>query len=145
MPKCTQNICPYLGPSHFEGLCATVDDWDIGTTRTDEAHALGVGRQLHSSLCGHSVTGVEDGAVRDSAEHGQVLQRHLGGAILTCTEQSTEPCNETRSAPACACKSPDETSVKTQQSAEPCNEACSAPANHQMKPTSKPSSQQNLQ
>ena len=116
VPKCTQNTCPYLGLSHFEGLCATVDDWDIGTTRTDEAHALGVGSQLHSSLRGHSIAGVEDSAVWDSAEHGQVLQCHLRGAILTCTEQSTEPCNET----------------------------CTVPANHHMKPSSKPSSQQNL-
>ena len=85
----------YLGLPHFEGFGAFVDDRDVGTTSTDETHALFVGSQLDSSLSGHSVAGVEDSALWDCAEHGQVLQRHLGGSVLTCTQPSAKPCNET--------------------------------------------------
>lgn len=45
---------------------------------------LGVSSQLHSFLHGHAIAGVEDGGGRDDSEHGQILQAHLGGSVLTC-------------------------------------------------------------
>ena len=50
---------------------------------TGDCRYLCVGSELHSLLSGDSVAGVEDGCSGDGSEHGQILQTHLRGSILT--------------------------------------------------------------
>ncbi len=40
--------------------------------------------QLHSLLCRHTVTGIENGRCGKSSEHSHVLQTHQRGALLSC-------------------------------------------------------------
>lgn len=44
---------------------------------------LSVGSKLHSFLSGYAVAGVEDGCRGNGSKHGQILQTHLRGSVLT--------------------------------------------------------------
>ena len=76
-------LLSHLGFAHFKHLVALEDDGIRRTTGADEAHSLRVGREFARALSGHGIGRVEDGATGQRAEHGDVLQRHLRGSVLT--------------------------------------------------------------
>lgn len=72
-----------LGLTRAEGLLIAVDDRSVGPGGANEADALRVGRQLHRPFARHSVARVEHSGARHAAEHSQVFEGHLGGAVLS--------------------------------------------------------------
>ena len=73
----------HLGLANLKLLIVAVDDLGSWPGDPDEADTPSVGGQFHGTLGGHGVAGVEDGGARKRPEHGDVLQRHLAGAVLS--------------------------------------------------------------
>ena len=70
------------GPAHTEETDLEEERnarYSISKTATDP---FSVGCQLSGSLCSHGIAGVEESAAGQRPEHGDVLQRHLAGAVL---------------------------------------------------------------
>ena len=73
----------------LQNIISRVNHGGVGPACPYEADPGGVGRQLHGSLRGHGVAGVEHCGARDTAEHRQVLQGHLRGTVLSWKGQQT--------------------------------------------------------
>lgn len=73
----------YPGFSNLQVVVWGVKDGTIGAAGSDEADPGGVSCQLDGPLCGHGIARVENCRAWDTAEHGKVLQRHLGGTIFS--------------------------------------------------------------
>ena len=84
---CSLLTLPYLSLANLKLLVVVIDDWCSRSGGTREGHTLVVSGQLNGSLTGHSVGGVEANSSGDSAEHGEVLQGHLRGTVLTWREE----------------------------------------------------------
>lgn len=69
--------------AHREHEFVIVDNSGVRSRRPDETDTLGVGGQLAGTLSGDCVRGIEHRGGGDGPEHGDVLQRHLGRAVLT--------------------------------------------------------------
>ena len=80
--------------TNLQNIIGRVYHGGVGPARPYEADPGGVGRQLHGSLRGHGVAGVEHGGARDTAEHRQVLQGHLRGTVLSWKGQQTTFTNQ---------------------------------------------------
>ena len=80
--------------ANLQNISSRVYHGGVGPACPYEADPGGVGCQLHGSLRGHGVTGVEHSRARDTAEHRQVLQGHLRGAVLSWKGQQTTFTNQ---------------------------------------------------
>ena len=74
----------YLALSDLKLLVVAIDDGCGWTGGTGEGDPLVVGGKLDGSLTRHCVGWVETDRVRDSTEHGKILQSHLGRTVFTC-------------------------------------------------------------
>ena len=66
-----------------EVVVVAVNDFGVRPGGPDEADAAGVGGQLHGALAGNRIRGIKDRSAGNGSEHGDVLQRHLRGSVLT--------------------------------------------------------------
>lgn len=74
--------------THLKLVVVVIDDCSARTGGPDEANAWGVGSQLTGTLSRHSIRWIKDCSRGYGAEHGNVLQSHLAGAVLTNTYTS---------------------------------------------------------
>ena len=80
-----------LGLANTECLLTRVENRQRRSGGSQIANTAGVGRQLHRPLHGYGVAGIEDSAAWQGLEHGQVLQRHLAGPVLSNTDSAVRP------------------------------------------------------
>ena len=87
--KQQQTTTLYLALSDLKRLVVGVEDGCGWAGGTREGDPLVVGGELHGSLTGDGIRGVEAGSTRYGAEHGKVLQGHLGRSVFTCKGNTT--------------------------------------------------------
>ena len=84
-------LADQLSLANTEGFLSRVENRQCWSGGSQVANTTGVGRQLHGPLHGHGVTGVEDSAAGQGLEHGQVLQSHLAGPVLSDADPAVGP------------------------------------------------------
>ena len=77
-----RRLAQHLRPADRELVVRRVDDRGLRTGRPDVDHAVATRRRLDQTRGADGVARVEDGAAGHRAHHRQVLERHLGRAVL---------------------------------------------------------------
>ena len=84
-------LADQLSLANTEGFLSRVENRQGWSGGSQVANTAGVGRQLHRPLHGYGIAGIEDSAAWQGLEHGQVLQRHLAGTVLSDTDPAVRP------------------------------------------------------
>lgn len=81
----------HLRLARGELLLVAVNHRRVGTRGSDEAHALGVGSELHRAFRADSVGWIKHGGPGDGAEQRNVLQSHLTRPVLADADAAVRP------------------------------------------------------